>query len=76
VTGRRGFTLIEMLIVLVLISISVAVVYPSMFKTRDHFDSAIEAAGKAREEKRVAFNHFITDGLPQKSYSSATGLKP
>jgi prepilin-type N-terminal cleavage/methylation domain-containing protein len=71
VSGERGFTLIEMLLVLVLISVSVGMVYPSMFKTRDHFDQAIEAADKERNEKRVAFNHFITDGLPQKSYSSA-----
>jgi prepilin-type N-terminal cleavage/methylation domain-containing protein len=71
VTEARGFTLIEMLVVLVLISMSVALVYPAVFNTRDRFDALLDSAGKEREQKRAVFNKFITDGLPHKSYSSA-----
>ena len=71
-SAERGFTLIEMLVVLVLISISVALVYPVMFNLRDRFDGLLDAAGAERNQKREVFVRFISDGLPQKAYSSAT----
>ena len=70
--GSGGFTLIEMLVVMVLISISVALVYPSMLELRDRFDGMLDAASAERNQKREVFVRFISGGLPQKAYSSAT----
>ncbi|GAM08229.1 hypothetical protein OR1_00500 [Geobacter sp. OR-1] len=70
-TRTKGFTLVEMLVVLVLISISVALVYPSLFGIRDKFDAQLEKASSDRSIKKESFARFISDGLPQKQYSSA-----
>ena len=70
--GTHGFTLVEMLVVLVLISISVALVYPSLFAIRDRFDGLLDEAGAERAKKKESFVRFISDGLPQKIYSSTT----
>ncbi len=70
--GSDGFTLIEMLVVLLLISISVAIVYPSMFTMRDKYDDQLKAASDEQSKKKEAFTRFVTDGLPHKTYSTAT----
>jgi prepilin-type N-terminal cleavage/methylation domain-containing protein len=70
VSQGRGFTLVEMLVVLVLISISVALVYPAVVQIRDRFDATLELASADREKKKESFMRFVTDGLPQKVYSS------
>ena len=70
--GAGGFTLIEMLVVLVLLSICVALVYPSMFRTRERFEGLIEESNLVRNRKREIFIKFIGEGLPQKNYSSVT----
>jgi prepilin-type N-terminal cleavage/methylation domain-containing protein len=67
-----GFTLVEMLVVLVLIAISVALVYPSLLHLRDKFDDKIELATNERSRKKESFTRFISDGLPLKKYSSAS----
>ena len=70
-TACAGFTLVEMLVVLVLISISVALVYPDMLGIRDRFDAMLDKATIERNQKKEAFAQFISDGLPQKQYSSS-----
>lgn len=67
-----GFTLIEMLIVLVLISVSVALVYPGMLALRDRFDERLAVATTEKNSRKETFVQFVTDGLPQKRYSSPT----
>jgi type II secretory pathway pseudopilin PulG len=69
-----GFTLVEMLVIMVLISISVALVYPSMLGIRDKFDTMIETATDERNNRKEAFELFVRDGLPQKKYSSQSKL--
>lgn len=71
-TACSGFTLVEMLVVLVLISISIALVYPNLLGIRDSFDTLLDKATAERNQKKEAFAQFISDGLPQKTYSSAT----
>ena len=62
----------EMLVVLVLISLSSALVYPSLLHLRDKFEEQLEQATAQRSKKKESFTRFITDGLPQKQYSSPT----
>jgi prepilin-type N-terminal cleavage/methylation domain-containing protein len=73
--GTNGFTLIEMLVIMVLISISVALVYPSLHDLRAKFDTLIEKATTEKNVKKETFTHFVTDGFTYKNISSAT-LKP
>lgn len=68
----RGFTLIEMLVIMVLISISVALVYPSLHGIREKFDSTIEKTAGAKEHKKETFTSFVTDGISYKAISTAT----
>ena len=35
---KAGFTLVEMLVILALISVAVAMVYPNMFTARERFE--------------------------------------
>jgi prepilin-type N-terminal cleavage/methylation domain-containing protein len=72
VTFTNGFTLIEMLVIMVLISISVALVYPSLHDLRGKFDTLIEKSAAEKNVKKETFAHFVNDGLPYKSISSAT----
>jgi len=70
----NGFTLIEMLVIMVLISISVALVYPSLHNLREKFDTLIEKADADKNVKKETFTRFVNDGLPYKAISSA--IKP
>lgn len=72
VSATNGFTLVEMLVILVLISISVALVYPSLLNMREKFDTLIEKADADKNSKKEAFTHFVNDGFTYKSISSAT----
>lgn len=70
-TGKNyGFTLIEMLVIMVLISISVALVYPSLISLREKFDMTIEHADAEKNVKKGEFNRFVTDGYTYKPISS------
>jgi prepilin-type N-terminal cleavage/methylation domain-containing protein len=71
VSATNGFTLIEMLVIMALISISVALVYPSLLNLRGKFDTLIEKATAENNVKKETFTHFVNDGLPYKSMSSA-----
>lgn len=71
--GASGFTLIEMLVVMVLISISVAIVYPQMHTLREKFDGVLTSATDEHNRKKESFAKFISDGLPLKNISSQTG---
>jgi prepilin-type N-terminal cleavage/methylation domain-containing protein len=72
--GANGFTLVEMLVIMVLISISVALVYPSLHNLREKFDKLIEKAEADKNVKKAAFTRFAGDGFTYKSISSA--VKP
>lgn len=73
-SDTNGFTLIEMLVIMVLISISVALVYPSLHDLREKFDNLIEKADAGKNVKKETFTRFVNDGLPFKSISST--IKP
>jgi len=70
----NGFTLVEMLVIMVLISISVALVYPSMHDLREKFDTLIEKADADKNVKKETFTRFVSDGFIYKPLSSA--IKP
>ncbi|MEI6206352.1 MAG: prepilin-type N-terminal cleavage/methylation domain-containing protein [Desulfuromonadales bacterium] len=72
--GVYGFTLIEMLVIMVLISISIALVYPSLHDLREKFDTLIDKAADEKNVKKETFTRFANDGIPYKAISSA--LKP
>ena len=72
VSDTNGFTLIEMLVIMALISVSVALVYPSMHNLREKFDTLLEKADIQRNVKKETFTRFVTDGISYKSISSAT----
>ena len=74
VPGESGFTLIEMLVIMVIMSISVALVYPSLHDLRDKFDTLIEKSGDENTVKKETFTRFVNDGLPYNNLSSA--IKP
>jgi prepilin-type N-terminal cleavage/methylation domain-containing protein len=74
VSGSNGFTLIEMLVIMVLISISVALVYPSLHDLREKFDTQIEKASTEKNVKKDNFTRFVNDGFTYKPISSA--IKP
>ncbi len=57
--NRRGFTLVEMLIVIALISVAVSLVYPSMFKTWERFDNLLKTAEMNQAKRKEAFIRFI-----------------
>jgi prepilin-type N-terminal cleavage/methylation domain-containing protein len=60
----RGFTLVEMLVILVLIAVSVALVYPSILNTKERFDGLLATSAHDVKMKRESFARFIDDGLP------------
>ena len=73
-SSTNGFTLIEMLVIMVLISISVALVYPSVHNLREKFDALIEKADTDKNVKKETFTRFVNDGFIYKPLSSA--IKP
>ena len=74
VYASNGFTLVEMLVIMVLISISVALVYPSLHDLRDKFDTLIEKVDADKNVKKETFTRFVNDGIIYKPLSSA--IKP
>jgi prepilin-type N-terminal cleavage/methylation domain-containing protein len=74
VPDENGFTLIEMLVIMVIMSISVALVYPSLHDLREKFDTLIEKSGEENTVKKETFTRFVNDGLPYNNLSSA--IKP
>jgi hypothetical protein len=63
-----------MLVIMVLISISVALVYPSLHNLREKFDTLIEKSNDEKNVKKETFTRFVYDDLPYTALSSA--IKP
>ena len=59
--SHKGFTLIEMLIVILIIAITSSVVAPVAYKSVEKFDKLISIAKKRYLEKEVNFLSFISD---------------
>lgn len=74
VSATNGFTLIEMLVIMALISISVAIVYPSVHGLREKFDTLLEESEARKNVKKETFTRFVNDGFIYKPLSSA--IKP
>ncbi len=58
---RYGFTLIEILIVILIISITTAIVAPVAYKLVGSFDKKINQQKLINQEKTVKYLAFITD---------------
>lgn len=63
-----------MLVIMALISVSVALVYPSLHNLREKFDLVIDKSAAAKNVKKETFNRFVNDGITYKTISSA--IKP
>jgi prepilin-type N-terminal cleavage/methylation domain-containing protein len=59
--GVKGFTLIEMLVVLVLIALSIGIVYPVGWRLVQQFEGRMERADLEQEKKQREFMAFIRD---------------
>lgn len=57
-----------------LISISVALVYPSIHNLREKFDTLLEESETKKNVKKETFTRFVNDGFIYKPISSA--IKP
>jgi len=58
---KKGFTLIEILIVISIIAITVGIVYPSFFKLQEKYKNYISQVEKKNELKKEKFLSFIKD---------------
>jgi len=60
-SSKNGFTLIEILVVVVIISIAVIVVYPISTKILDKFNAYIENVEKKHLHIKEEFDKFLQD---------------
>ncbi len=58
---KKGFTLIEILVVISIIAITVGVVYPSFFKLQEKYKNYISKIEKQNQIKKEKFISFIKD---------------
>ena len=59
--GPQGFTLVEILIVMLIMVLAIAVVYPVSYKMVDRFDLYLEKFSGRNLEKKERFLAFIQD---------------
>ncbi len=59
--GAQGFTLVEILIVMLIMTLAIAVVYPVSYKMVDRFDLYLEKFSGRNLEKKERFMAFIQD---------------
>jgi len=59
--SHKGFTLIEMLIVILIIAITSAIVAPVAYKSVEKFDNLISKAKERNIQKKIKFLSFISD---------------
>ena len=58
---KKGFTLIEILIVITIIAITVSIVFPAFFKIQEKFENYIKKAEQKNLQKKKQFISFIKD---------------
>ena len=58
---QGGFTLVEMLIVIFIMVLSAAVVFPISFRMLDKFDTSLSRHEQIQEHKQQGFLAFIRD---------------
>lgn len=68
---KKGFTLIEMLVVILLIAIASGIVAPVAYKSVEKFDNLIEKAKKEDVKRYIHFLEFITDSKCKVDNNSA-----
>ena len=59
--GQRGFTLIEILVVMLIMVIAISVVYPVSYRMVDRFALYLEKYSVRNQEKKDRFLAFIHD---------------
>ena len=58
---QRGFTLLEMLAVFIVISLAIGIIYPVSYRLAEKFESRLQLASVANEEKKQGFMRFVRD---------------
>ncbi|HIE59668.1 MAG TPA: prepilin-type N-terminal cleavage/methylation domain-containing protein [Persephonella sp.] len=59
--SKKGFTLIEILIIVAIIAIAISIVYPLSTKTLDKFNKYIKNVEKKHILKKEKFKKFLND---------------
>ena len=62
--SEKGFTLIEIMVVIVILVVTIAVVFPVSYKMVEKFDRYIAEHQAAQELKQKKYTDFITDQIP------------
>ena len=68
-----GFTLVEVLVLLSIMSIVVALVFPASYKTVERFENYLQAHSRSQQNRQVHFNQFISDGVLKAEPSISKG---